>query len=165
MDFTQYHQQLRHSLAASAAAGGPDIVRASELLAVTLEPSIRLTLLDAVSAACAEITSELDDAGVPATVEVRLRGAQADLVVTTIDAPGGDTPETPTDTDSDTARITLRIPEPLKARIEQLATSEGVSVNTWLVRAASAASHSQPAHRQSPPGQQYGRRITGYARS
>ena len=37
------------------------------------------------------------------------------------------------------SRINLRLPERLKARVEQAAASEGLSVNAWLVRAAAAA--------------------------
>jgi hypothetical protein len=44
------------------------------------------------------------------------------------------------------ARINLRLPEHLKARVEEAAGMQGRSVNTWLVRAATAAL--QP---QSPP--------------
>jgi len=56
------------------------------------------------------------------------------------------------------ARITLRLPEQLKATIELAATREGVSVNAWLVRAL-ARSVSSPRRRQS------GRRLTGYGKS
>ena len=36
-------------------------------------------------------------------------------------------------------RINLRMPDHLKARVEQAAGSEGLSVNSWLVRAAANA--------------------------
>ena len=42
--------------------------------------------------------------------------------------------------DSDnTARISLRLPESLKTDVEAAAARDGVSVNTWLVRAADTA--------------------------
>jgi hypothetical protein len=59
--------------------------------------------------------------------------------------------------DDSSARITLRLPEALKGRIESAARSGGVSVNTWIVRAASAAlSGARPTavHR--------GNRLTGW---
>ena len=56
------------------------------------------------------------------------------------------------------ARITLRLPEPLKASIEAAAAREGVSVNTWLVRALGRAVTGQ-ARRQT------GNRLTGFAES
>jgi hypothetical protein len=52
--------------------------------------------------------------------------------------------------DAETARITLRLPEPLKARVEEAAGQQGSSVNTWLVRAVTRAL--EPAHPTDPPG-------------
>jgi uncharacterized protein (DUF1778 family) len=63
------------------------------------------------------------------------------------------------------SRINLRMPDHLKARIEQAAASEGLSVNAWLVRAAAAAlertSQSRRPERRAPQGAQ---RYTGWAR-
>ena len=42
--------------------------------------------------------------------------------------------------DTFTARITLRLPEPLKAQIEVAATADGASVNTWIGACSSAGS-------------------------
>ena len=56
-----------------------------------------------------------------------------------------------------TARITLRMPESVKARVEETAAREALSVNTWLVRTVARALDTAP----NPRG---GRRITGYAR-
>jgi predicted HicB family RNase H-like nuclease len=48
--------------------------------------------------------------------------------------------ETADDTeDASTSRTTLRLPDALKARSEAAAAKEGVSLNTWLVRAIGAA--------------------------
>ena len=41
--------------------------------------------------------------------------------------------------DGGVARINLRLPEHLKARVDEAATRDGLSVNSWLVRATSAA--------------------------
>jgi hypothetical protein len=161
MDLSPYLETLRRDLAAAAAPGGPDIARAAELLGVSLESSARLCLLEALSDATAEITTRLDSA----TVEVRLRGREADLVVTesapqpTPAAPPPAAPE-----GADLARITLRLPEPLKEQIERAASAEGVSVNAWLVRAIGAAVYTPPpipnSERMRP-----GRRITGFAQA
>src|SRR3954447_20415730 len=77
MDLTPYLETLRAGLAAAAAPGGPETARAAELLGHSLEASARLALLEALSDAAAEITTELHDA----SVEVRLRGRSADFVV------------------------------------------------------------------------------------
>lgn len=57
-----------------------------------------------------------------------------------------------------TARITLRLPETLKAQAETAAASEGISTNAWLTR---AVAHSLGKPSRGRPG----RRVTGYAQS
>jgi predicted HicB family RNase H-like nuclease len=58
------------------------------------------------------------------------------------------------------ARITLRLPESLKTRLEAAASARAISLNTWIVQAL-ARSLEQP---QSTSG--HGRhRLTGYGRS
>ncbi|WIM93803.1 toxin-antitoxin system HicB family antitoxin [Actinoplanes oblitus] len=161
MDLTPYLEGLRSDLAAVAAPGGPDTARAAELLSNSLEPSARLALLEALSDAAAEITTRLTDA----TVEVRLRGREADLVVTQLAAAEPSAPPPPVPVDGgDLARLTLRMPEALKTQVEQTAAAEGISVNAWLVRAVTSAVNPQPAG-SPPPG--FGaavsaKRVTGY---
>jgi len=175
MDLTPYLEALRRDLAATAAPGGADVERAADLLAGSLEASVRLCLLEALSDAAAEITTQL-----PATsVEVRLRGRQADLVVT--DAGGPPPPPVPPlppppplppiDDTGDVARITLRLPEPLKQAVERAAGAQGVSVNAWLVRAISAAVQDGGTPQGGPPfpgptgRTRFGRRVTGFAQA
>ena len=74
----------------------------------------------------------------------------------------GAAPAADADDDGATARVTLRLPEPLKAQAEERAGSEGLSVNAWLVRAVAGAIHLPPPTVTSHPGE---RRITGFARS
>jgi hypothetical protein len=160
MDLTPYLEALRADLAAVAAPGGPEVSRAAELLSNSLEPSARLALLEALSDAAAEITTGLTDA----TVEVRLRGREADLVVTRIPAldPPAAVPSpspsasplpsaSPADGGGDLARLTVRMPESLKTHVEQTAAAEGVSVNAWLVRTVAAAVTGRPATPPPPP--------------
>jgi hypothetical protein len=56
------------------------------------------------------------------------------------------------------ARISLRLPESLKASVEKAAEREGISVNAWLVRAIARATESRPVHVS-------GKRLSGYAQS
>jgi predicted HicB family RNase H-like nuclease len=58
-----------------------------------------------------------------------------------------------------TARITLRLPETLKSRLEAAAAAQGLSVNTWLVQAVGRAVEPRPSVGGSR------RRLTGYGRS
>ena len=62
-----------------------------------------------------------------------------------------------------TSRLNLRLPEGLKAKIEEAARREGLSLNAWLVRAAAAAVEGTQAQmsRRSPGGSQT---YTGWVR-
>jgi hypothetical protein len=171
MDLSPYLEALRRDLAAAAAPGGPDVTRAAELLAGSLEASARLCLLEALSDATAEITTRLHSA----SVEVRLRGREADLVVTDVPEFAAPTPPPPPAGDTaDLARVTLRLPEHLKSQVERAANVEGISVNAWLVRAIGGALYSgpgmppmppMPPGPPPPPRPGRGRRITGFAQS
>jgi hypothetical protein len=141
MDLSPYVDQLRRELVASAELGGEEARALAERLTGPLEASLRLALLSALSTAAEEITSQL----APGTVDVRLRGGDLGFVVTAPPAPeqhpepepAPAPPPTPETDESATARITLRVPEQLKSRIEDAAAREGFSVNTWLTRAVS----------------------------
>lgn len=61
--------------------------------------------------------------------------------------------------DGPSARITLRLPESLKAQVEAAAERERVSVNTWLVRAIARSLGPRP-----PRGGQTRNRLQGLAR-
>ena len=71
MDLTPYVNAVSEELAVAAEAGGPEARALAERLAAPLESAIRLTLLDALSAAAAEITRDL----APGSVDLRLRAA------------------------------------------------------------------------------------------
>ena len=62
-----------------------------------------------------------------------------------------------------TARINLRLPEQLKAGIEEAAGRERLSVNAWLVRAAAAALARDDRGRASAAAA-VGQRFTGWVR-
>ena len=159
MDLTPYVENLRRELAVAAEAGGEDARALAERLTAPLESAVRLTLLDALSAAADEITREL----APGSVELRLRGGEPELrrdagAGRRAGRAGGRPPPAPPDADEGaTARINLRLPEQLKAGVEQAAGRERLSVNAWLVRAAAAAlAHDDrrppPARRPDRPG-------------
>nr|MBA3488528.1 hypothetical protein [Longispora sp. (in: high G+C Gram-positive bacteria)] len=103
MDLSPYLESLQRDLASVAAPGGPDISRAAALLTTSLEAGVRLTLLEVLSDAAAEITTQLNEA----TVEIRVRGRDADIVVTeTLLTPPIPPPTAPADLDaSGTSRI------------------------------------------------------------
>jgi hypothetical protein len=137
-------ERLRDRLALVAEGEREEEVRAAQRLIASLDDSVRLMLLDVLAAAAAEMTREL----APGSVELRLREGEPEFVVSTPAAapareagdsgaveetPGGDAAA-----EGALARINLRLPEQLKARVEQAAEQEGLSINAWLVRAVGA---------------------------
>ncbi len=147
MDLTSYVHNLGREFATLAEVGGEEARALVERLSGSLDSAIRMTLLDALSAAADEITRDL----APGSVELRLRGRDPNFVVTppptepdfgpqdagAVDgAPDSDLPIAE---DGPAARINVRLPEQLKAAIEEAAAKEGRSVNAWLVRAAATA--------------------------
>lgn len=141
MDITPYVESLRRDLVAAAEAAGPEAREVTERLAFALDPAARLALMEAVSQAAAEITAEMSDGG----VDVRLTGRELDFVVHTTPANPPEAAATPAppieepEDDGNVARITLRIPESVKAKAEELAARSGHSLNTWLVTVVRAA--------------------------
>src|SRR3954454_11609747 len=160
MDITPYVDNLRRDLAAAAEAGGPEAKSAAERLVLALDPAVRLTLMDALSQAAAEITAEL----AAGSVEVRLRGREPELVVDVPTGPVTTAPSTaPTtaplgaaeqatpqdeadDEEGAVARITLRIPESLKYKAEELAAKGGHSLNIWIVNVVRNATRERAVH-------------------
>jgi hypothetical protein len=137
MDLTRYVDSLRQELAVVAAAGGEEAQALAERLTAPLESSIRLMLLDALSSAAAEITSEI----APGSVHLRLRGQQPDFVVSrpTPESLPEARPAEAVPGDGPLSRINMRLPDELKARVDEAAAGEGLSINAWLVRAVTAA--------------------------
>ncbi|MDH2413200.1 toxin-antitoxin system HicB family antitoxin [Nocardioides sp. CER19] len=131
MDITPYVEGLRRDLLAAAEAAGPEARETAERLSYALDPAARLALMEAVSQATSEITAELP-AG---SVEVRLSGRDLEFRVETPPAPAPPVEAEPTEAEDEgsLARITLRIPESVKARAEEYAARSGASLNTWLV--------------------------------
>ncbi len=172
MDLGPYLHEIHRQLESAAEASGEEAQAVAERIAAPLEAAIRLALQDVLAAAVEEITVEL----APGSVELRLRGRDPEFVVTPPMGPsteelseGGGSSQTgwPAQAegeDDSISRINLRMPESLKTRIEQAAGSEGLSVNSWLVRAASAGLERAASVRRRerrPVGNQ---RYTGWAR-
>jgi hypothetical protein len=177
MDLTPHVERLRYELGVAAAAGGEDAEALAERLTAPLESAVRLVLLEALSEAADEITREL----APGSVEIRLRGREPGFAVT---PPPADEGAPATDHDAAGAmgggaggvapdldegamtRINLRLPDTLKSRVEEAAGRERLSVNAWLVRAATAALTADdrgttPPARRAPRGSQS---LTGWVR-
>jgi len=150
MQIDGHIQALREDLVRVAALGDESTSRAADLLSVALEASLGRRIQDVLAEAALELNAQLDGAH----VEVRIAGRDPELVLVRED---GSAPE-PVD-EAFSARITLRLPESLKQRVESSAAREGASVNTWLVQALQRAVEPQ----RSMSGSR--NRLTGYGRS
>lgn len=150
METAKFVEKLERDLAAMAALGDDAVANAAERLIQALRGSAGFRLMEALSEAALEISAQLPDGH----VEVRLAGPDAELVY--VGAEPADPPAVQSE-DGLSARITLRLPETLKRELEAAAGREGVSLNTWLVRALSRST--------APPARRTGRRLSGYAKN
>jgi hypothetical protein len=150
MKLSPHVDVLRADLEAAAALGDEQAAAIGGRLAEAATRSAPLRFLDVVGEALLEANAQLPSGH----LELRLAGSDPDVLFVEEEgrtAPAADEPSA--------ARLTLRLPERLKSEIEEAATREGVSVNTWLVRAlGGAVGH---ATRSRHPG----RRLVGYGRT
>ena len=174
MDLGPYVDDIRNHLIIAADAGGEDARALAERLIAPLDSAVRLALQQALAAAAEEITVEL----APGSVELRVRGRDLEFVVTPppVDGPTADQDDREPDEaqtpnaalvedDGEMARINVRMPESLKARVEQAAAAQRLSVNAWLVRAAGAAvERTETAPRPDRRGARGTQRYTGWAK-
>jgi hypothetical protein len=148
MQLQRFIDALRADLNAVAELGDDATAEAASRLTITLQASVGLRLLDALSEAALELNEKLPTGH----VEVRLSGQDPQLIFVS------DEPEAPASAGDEaySARISLRLPEALKSSVEEAAAREGVSLNTWIVRALSrSGSTTQPTRSHN--------RLTGYA--
>ena len=153
MEMAHHINAIQEDLAAAAALAADEAtVEAGRRLTQALGSSLHLRLLDVVSEAALALSS-----AVPGRIEVRLAGRDPELVYIEEEEP--EPAQSASADDSYSARITLRLPEGLKAQIEVAANVEGASVNSWIVRALQRGL--EPRTRSVRTG----RRLTGYADS
>ena len=150
MDLTPYVDSLRRDLLAAAEGAGSEARQVAERLGYALDPAARLALMEAISQAAAEITAAMPSGG----VDVRLDGRDLDFVVdagvprSAAAGPAAPTPvapEAPAE-DEGLARVSLRVPESLKVRAEELAAQASQSLNTWLVGLIRGATSERAVH-------------------
>lgn len=163
MDLTTYVDRLRDGLV-DALGGDAGVGEAAARLAPAFDGAIRMTLLEVLADATAEISADLPGGA----VELRFRGRQPEFVVTPpadrddpepsppdAAAPTGDIP----DDEPATARLSLRLPEALKQRVDETAARARLSTNTWLVETIRTAVDAPEVRRRGR-----GRQLSGWAR-
>jgi predicted HicB family RNase H-like nuclease len=150
MQLSVHIEALLSDLSSMGSLGDENVAQAAERLSQALEGSARLRLLDLLS----EVTLEVSDQLPSGHVEIRLAGQEPSLVYVEDDRQQAE-PAAPDD--GMTARISLRLPEGLKAAIDAAAAREGISANTWLVRELKRAVHRGSVHKG------FGSGLTGFA--
>ncbi len=150
MQLSRVVEGLQEDLTRLAGLGDEVVAAVASRLVATMGDPATMRIIDLLGEAATEIGHQLPSG----RVELRISGRDAELVYTedTVAAAGGDFE------DDQSARISLRLSEQLKTRIDQAATQDGVSTNTWIVRALSRSA-SREGSRQSK------KRLTGYGRA
>ena len=127
MQLDSHIQAIQQELAATASLGDDAAAESARRTGEALAATLHLHLLDLLGEAALELSAQIE----PGRVEVRLAGRDPELVVI---AEEPQTTEQFGFGEESSGRITLRLPESLKAGIEAAADREGISTNAWLVR-------------------------------
>src|SRR5215211_1680565 len=142
MDLSPYLESVRGGVAQASALADEHTQHIAERLGTAIEASTRLALIEALSDAAGTISAEL----APSSVELRMVGQEPEFVVSVQTAEAeptlllpdpepGEEADTESPDDEPVARITLRLPQSVKARVDEMASAEGISTNAWLIRA------------------------------
>lgn len=169
MDLSPYLETVRHGVTSAAALGDDATREVAERLGTAVESSTRLALIRALSDAAAQVSAEV----APTSVELRMTGTDPEIVVV-VAAPtaeptlllpdraahGDDEPDAgafepaplaPEDVDDEpVARISLRLPASVKAKVDEKADRDGLSTNAWLLRAVLDALEDRPTPPEPP---------------
>lgn len=132
MKMSKFIELLSADITALGKLGGSELESAVSRLIPTLAPVLRTRFLEAL----AEVADESKEQFPGAHLEARTAGDEIGLVYI---EDGSVIRENPMDLN---ARITLRLPEDLKSRIENAATKEGISLNSWLLKTSERGSFS-----------------------
>jgi hypothetical protein len=146
MDLSPYIASVRLGVVNASSLADEQTQHVAERLGTAIESSTRLALIQALSDAAGSLSAEM----APSSVELRMVGHDPEFVVSiqTAEAepllllpdaepdpePAGE-PQTSEPDDEPVARITLRLPQSVKARVDEMASTEGISTNAWLIRA------------------------------
>lgn len=160
MELTPYIDTVRTGVVNAASLADDHTRHVAERLGGAIDSATRLALIQALSDAAGTISAEL----APSSVELRMVGQDPQFAVTvhqTESAPvylmpeaePGATDDPVADSDDEpAARITLRLPQSVKNKIDELAAADGISTNAWLVGALTdVLAHRGPGDWPQPP--------------
>jgi hypothetical protein len=143
MDLSPYVESVRAGVSDAAALADDHTRHVADRLGTAIESTTRLALIRALSDAADSISADL----APASVTLRMSGSdpEFDVAVPSADPMAEPTlllperetlePDSPDLEEESTARISLRLPASVKARVDQMADREQISTNAWLLRA------------------------------
>lgn len=142
MHLDEYVESVRNGVQDAAALADEQSRAVATKLGTALDSATRLALIRALSDAAGEISAEV----APASVELRMAGSEPQFVVSTPDSDDTEptvllpeaeeaAPADEPEADEPQSRITLRLPQPVKEKVDKVADQEGISTNAWLVRA------------------------------
>jgi HicB family len=151
MQLDSHVQAIQQELVAAASLGDEATAEAARRMGDAVASSLHLHLLDLLGEAALEIGSQVESG----RVEVRLAGREPELVVVTDEAPDGAQLGIG---EEYSGRISLRLPESLKAGVEAAAAREGISTNAWLVRTIARTLEQRPSRKTR-------NRMQGYAQA
>jgi len=137
MELSQTTKTLRQDLMNLAQIGDPALAEAAERLWAAFDSMLTSRLLELAGQWAAEASAQLPSGH----LEVRLSGPHPELTYV---------PDQPLDVsyshEEDQARMTVRLPPPLKAQVDAAAERAGLSVNAWVVGALAAALGGRRSH-------------------
>ena len=140
MQLDSHVQAIQQELVAAASLGDDAAAEAARRMGDAVASSLHLHLLDLLGEAALEVSSQVESG----RVEVRLAGRDPELVVVTDEAPDAGQIGIG---EEYSGRISLRLPESLKAGVEAASAREGISTNAWLVRTIARTLEQRPSRK------------------
>lgn len=149
MELNKHTASLRADLLAAAALGDEHTRQTAEALGAAAEASAKLMLMGALSEFASELNEQLGDRSVHVRLdgadvfgEIRMSTTAADSTASEKGSPSEDYP-TMDEVTGEMRRVTLRMVEHMKDRAEEAASTNGVSLNSWLSQAVQGALRDQ----------------------
>jgi len=152
MQTSWFTDSLQADLEAVGSLGSEKAARVAELLIAVTIPLARARMLEAFSLAASELAEALHVDG----VDLRVNGNEVTFVA--VETAASPTSARASEGVAEQARFSLRLPDDLKRRIDEKASTDGVSTNAWMVRALEGALGRSP-------GTPRGRRLQGFGHS
>ena len=153
MQTSWFTETLRSDLEAVGAMGSEKSMKfADRMITVTL-PLAKSRMLEALSMAVDELS------GVLGIERIDLRVSGDDVTFVPAEPPEA---QIAPDSGGEQARFSLRLPDDLKAAIDERASNEGISTNTWIVRALYGVAF---RHGPGPSHSPRNRKLSGYGQA